>query len=649
MTTEIRKKNKLVPYLIAISGLVISVFIFVAYEFARNSYNQAVSEGKSTATRLAKTLGEHVEVSFLGSYILLRRVIEQLQYRTYNNLSRPAVEKKFKELLEQTPQVSALALINSQGAVEIAASNDNGEDWANYSNKPIGPKLSAILRSMDNTDRYIARYDYLRSGKPTIIIARKYDRPDGSFGGLIIASINQQYFVDFYDSIAQGSHKFMAIMLYNNNSVIASSPYNSTLNELLSRQFLSDVDKSKSETYLQQATSDTYDKIMVVKLMDSMKIAVNVTIDREDYIDDWRINRLKDIGFVSLFMVFGYILAWFAITMAKQVNKVEESEGKAILASQAKSEFLATMSHELRTPLNAIIGFSEMINAGYFGDVNDKQKERINDINLCGSHLLQLINDILEFSKGEAGKLELAEEEVDLNELIDEAVRITLGRIRNKNINLVANTTPNLPMILADKRKIRQMLINLLTNSCKFTPENGTITVTSNINTNKNIWFSVTDTGVGIAEADIPKALSVFGQVNRSQNQEGTGLGLPLCKMHAELHGGKMELTSKVGEGTTVKIIFPAKRTLTKASVQQISGHKTSSPASEVSETQRIYQQPATANQSPSKQEIPTYKPSVPTNPTNLSPSLPDKPKAEAALYKPNSPPISEPSAPLAN
>src|SRR4029077_1318933 len=137
-------------------------------------------------------------------------------------------------------------------------------------------------------------------------------------------------------------------------------------------------------------------------------------------------------------------LSYFAVNMARQIIRVEESEASAILASQAKSEFLANMSHELRTPLNAIIGFSEMINSGYFGPLNAKQKERIHDINLCGSHLLQLITDILEFSKGEGDKLELIEEKVDLAEIINESVRIMNGKFKTKNIQAVIATEPNL-------------------------------------------------------------------------------------------------------------------------------------------------------------------------------------------------------------
>jgi signal transduction histidine kinase len=154
----------------------------------------------------------------------------------------------------------------------------------------------------------------------------------------------------------------------------------------------------------------------------------------------------------------------------------------------------------------------------------------------------------------------LIEEKVDIAEIVNESVRIMSGKIRSKGIHVVVAIEPEIPFVWGDKRKIRQVIINLLSNSVKFTPENGTITVAVRLDQHDNMNLIVADTGIGIAENDIAKALSVFGQVHRSKSHEGTGLGLPLCKMYAELHDGKLILTSKLGEGTTVRVIFPHHR-----------------------------------------------------------------------------------------
>ncbi len=560
---EQRLKSPRIRYLIAFSVFIMLTFSFIVVYQGKNAYTQALKDGEQDSIRLSNILGEHVELSFLGVDLALRRVIERQFFNSLFNNNIPQYnEQDFKIWLNETPQIAGIALIDDKGVIKASANKENYDKWLDYHKKPIGQKLFQYMRDTDNNDVFIGK-NYVDNQNPIIIMCRRYNKIGGEFGGIVVASIDPQYFVNFYDSIATGNQKFMSIMLFD-RTLLASSPYKSTLNELLGRDFLAGQEKTPNAVYHRYVSSTDSNKIMSLKILRNMPIAVQITIDEDDYLANWRQSRLRDVGFLLLFTIFGSILSFFAIIMARQILRVQESESTAILASQAKSEFLANMSHELRTPLNAIIGFSEMINSGYFGPLNANQKERIYDINLCGNHLLQLITDILEFSKGDAGKLELVEEKVSLAELINESVRIMKGKIKTKDIDLIVRIEPQLPLLWGDSRKIRQILINLLSNAFKFTPEHGVITVSARYDSHQNLMLIVSDNGIGIAESDIPKALSVFGQVHRAKNHEGTGLGLPLCKMYAELHEGKLVLTSKQNEGTTVKIIFPHQRSLTK-------------------------------------------------------------------------------------
>ncbi len=554
-------KSPRIRYLIAFSAFIMLTFIFIVVYQGKNSYTQTIKDGEQNSIRLANILGEHVELSFLGVDLSLRRIIERQFFNSlFNNNIPQYTEQDFKIWLNETPQISGLALIDDRGVIKVSANKEGYSNWLDYHKKPVGQKLFRHMRETDNNDVFIGK-NYVEGQTPTILMSRRYNKLGGDFGGVVVAAIDPKYFVNFYDSIASGNQKFMSIMLFD-KTLLASSPYKSTLNELLGRDFLAENEKIPNSVYVKTATSTDSKKIMSLKLLRNMPLAVQITLDEDDYLASWRQSRLRDVGFLVLFTIFGSILSFFAVVMARQILRVQESESAAILASQAKSEFLANMSHELRTPLNAIIGFSEMINSGYFGPLNANQKERIYDINLCGNHLLQLITDILEFSKGDAGKLELIEEKVNLSDLVNESVRIMKGKIKTKDIDLIVKTDPQLPLLWGDSRKIRQVLINLLSNAFKFTPEHGVITISASIDSHHNLMLIVSDSGIGIAENDIPKALSVFGQVHRSKNHEGTGLGLPLCKMYAELHDGKLVLTSKLNEGTTVKIIFPHQRTL---------------------------------------------------------------------------------------
>ena len=555
-----RPNSPRIRNLVGFSVLIMVIFCgIVAYQGSR-AYKQAIADGEEKSTRLAHILGENAELTFLGVDLSLRRAIERQYFNSLfgNNLPE-YTEQNFKVWLNETPQIVALALIDENGIVAVAAHKKNYEHWLDYHKTMVGQQLFDHMRDADDTYVFIGKHE-TENHTPLILMSRRYNKLNGEFGGIVVAAINPEFFTDFYSSIASGNQRYMSMMLPD-STVLVSGPYVSEADEKLVKQHLASLpatgDQVKSKTLI-----DSTIKIVSTKRLKNMPIIVSVVLDEEDFLYVWHQYRMKDFGFLTLFVIFGSVLSFFAITMAKQIIRVEESEAAAILASQAKSEFLANMSHELRTPLNAIIGFSEMINSGYFGPLNAKQKERIHDINLCGSHLLQLISDILEFSKGDAGKLELVEEKVDLSEIINESVRIMNGRIRTKAIHIVVSIAPNLPFLWGDKRKIRQILINLISNSIKFTPEDGTITVAARLDPHDNLAIIVADTGIGIADGDIAKALSVFGQVHRNKSHEGTGLGLPLCKMYAELHEGKLLLTSKVGEGTTVRVIFPHQRLL---------------------------------------------------------------------------------------
>ena len=232
-------------------------------------------------------------------------------------------------------------------------------------------------------------------------------------------------------------------------------------------------------------------------------------------------------------------------------------------ANRSKSDFLTTMSHELRTPLNAIIGFSDILKSQIFGPGgSEKYCEYANDINNSGQHLLDLINDILDLSKVEAGQEELHEEDIVIPELIGSITSLVRQRASKKGVKLEMEVQKDLPSLHADKRKLKQIFINLLSNAIKFTEAGGRVTFSAWCDTENGYVFQIADTGIGIAPADIPKALSKFGQVDSDINRQnaGTGLGLPLTKELIELHGGSLDLQSVLGEGTTVTVRFPAAR-----------------------------------------------------------------------------------------
>jgi signal transduction histidine kinase len=250
-----------------------------------------------------------------------------------------------------------------------------------------------------------------------------------------------------------------------------------------------------------------------------------------------------------------------AIQNARLFRELEEKSRQLETASRHKSEFLANMSHELRTPLNAVIGFSEVLQEEMFGELNPKQMEYVQDIHGSGKHLLSLINDILDLSKVEAGRMELELGPFNLPAALENALTLIRERAARHELGLELKLGPRVGDLVGDERKVRQVLLNLLSNAVKFTPPGGRIVVAATP-ANGTVEVSVSDTGIGIAPEDHEAIFEEFRQVGTdyARKREGTGLGLSLAKRFVELHGGRIWVKSEVGKGSTFTFTLPVRR-----------------------------------------------------------------------------------------
>ena len=253
--------------------------------------------------------------------------------------------------------------------------------------------------------------------------------------------------------------------------------------------------------------------------------------------------------------------AVIAIENVRLFKELEVANHELAAASQHKSEFLANMSHELRTPLNAIIGFSEVLIERLFGELNPKQEDYIRDIHGSGKHLLTLINDILDLSKVEAGRMELELSTFQLSSALSNAMILVRERAQRHSILLGQQVDATLGEIVADERKFKQILLNLLSNAVKFTADGGRVDVNAR-REDGNAVIAVHDTGIGIATEDQAAVFEEFRQVGRdyTRKQEGTGLGLALTKKFVELHGGRIWVESEPGKGSTFTFTLPLQR-----------------------------------------------------------------------------------------
>jgi len=274
------------------------------------------------------------------------------------------------------------------------------------------------------------------------------------------------------------------------------------------------------------------------------------------------------VGVFSSYVQELYIRKEFISTemLKQEKSRVIDLLTEAQAANKAKSDFLAIMSHELRTPLNAILGFSEIIKIRMFGPIgSEKYSSYVEDIHSTARHLLTIITDVLDFSKAEVGKLSIAEENVDIIDVLDQCFRIVRDKAAQSGLRMSLRDIPRHVVLKMDKTLIKQVFINLLSNALKFTPPGGEINASIVRKADGGWSVRIADTGIGIAEADIPRVMEPFVQVESVMVRKhgGTGLGLPLSKKIMLLHGGNLEIASTLGAGTTVIVDFPASRFVT--------------------------------------------------------------------------------------
>ena len=290
------------------------------------------------------------------------------------------------------------------------------------------------------------------------------------------------------------------------------------------------------------------------------------------------ISQTKTIYLFSVLGAGAYVMIMalaHARLLSRQAELVKNTEAQrkineellfakeaAQAANRAKTEFIATTSHELRTPLNAIIGFSQLIKTQTLGPINDRYLGYIRDIEESGTHLLEIINDILDIAKADSGRIELTEEEIDVRQLIAASLRLVHGRAVKAGLSISVRVPNDGPPLRADRRRVKQTLLNLLGNAIKFTPTGGSIVVTAGVDHDGTFAIAIADSGIGIPPEKLDKVKQPFFQIDNSlaRKNEGLGLGLSLASTFMERHGGKLELASELGNGTRATMRFPASR-----------------------------------------------------------------------------------------
>ncbi len=583
---------------VSVIALFLLVFIWIQDRNARldAAFQASIEDAQTAAEHAARTF-ETVEIT-LGMFA-----------RHMGNNLGPVGRLEVRPLelqgaIEDLQHVSAITVANPDGRIIFSSDDERVE-----ARQASVERYLSHYRTTGSTILHVVPWQPNPDSDPAIepiTIAAGIEDSAGNFNGLMIAEVDPDFFRDFYELTIGGDRRFGAALLTNSFRVISnSSHFSETADDLLG-ETVSFGSPRAGRSVLPSVLVGESD-------MDSGYVGATVPIAgwpllalvtyAPNEILKQSLGIRVGLAAAAVVVILAGLVAFLILSrnygkqhrafvqleesrreLAHQVVELEDSQARLekqgdqlkdmaeelILAKQsaeqgnrAKSNFLAQMSHELRTPLNAILGFSEIIRDQIFGaDCPDRYVSYADDIHSSGRHLLDIINDILDLSKIEAGKMELIEEIVDISEVVEEVRRILAPRADDSGLGLVTDLPPTLPHMRADRRAVKQILINLLGNAIKYTPSGGSVTVSVAI-AEGACRISVADTGIGISDEDMPNVLLPFGQVSAvDRSKGGTGLGVPIVSALARLHGGDLQVQSTPDIGSTFIVTLPRERIL---------------------------------------------------------------------------------------
>lgn len=530
-------------------------------------YHEAIRDTYVTGETVALLVEEHVSRSIDAADQLVLRVRERLAptgVRSYDDADR----QWLLSLEKETPGIDAVGIADRDGRMVLHTRSVTGV-------LSIADRGYFRHHLETGASFFIGQAVPARSHpeKSVFTVSRSIIGPDGSFQGIVVVGIDVAYFNAIYRRLRLGDNAAVAI-LRQDGALLLREPFVPKLIEPGMaerirgwRVFTDFLDHGISAgTYEGPTTSDDLTRTYAFRQVSGFPLVVVVMLAHSDAVMALLPGILRGVGLTGALLLTLLLLSWWSLRIfdreAQARNALAEALEAAEAANQAKAAFLSNMSHELRTPLNAVIGFAEAVHQGYAGPTTERQREYLADMRDAGQHLLDILTDMLDFSRLASGNMSLDETFIDLGSVAESAVERFRGPAAGKGIALIVERPAELPELRGDAQRCRQILLHLLSNAVKFTPPGGCIQVSVLQVPSGGLAIQVRDNGRGMNATDIPGAMEAFSLLASSptKTQDGAGIGLPLAKRLTELHGGSLVMASSPGNGTVVTVTFPAER-----------------------------------------------------------------------------------------
>jgi len=537
-------------------------------------HQQALRDAESRLAQLNLVLTEQVERSFQSIDTVLQ-TIAAISGRgdLFNRAVLPRMQAYLANQAEASPHVRSFFVMNQDGDLIIDSGNPvarryNGADRDNFQ----------FLKSAKSDDVHIAAPLLGRlSGEWLFTVSRRLEDQNGEFAGIISSTVDILYFARFFESVNLGDDSRITLWR-NDGTFLVGTPF---VERRLGRKheemtaWIESLGGRKTGVLRQNGLVGGEERMTSFNMMKSYPILIQVSRSIDGILAPWR-GESYALGVFALLAILvlcgiGWVLLMMARAQENLLLSAYEARAHAEYASKLaeranrqKSKFFSAVSHDLRTPLCTISGFSDLMLAGHAGALTEKARDYVENIQNCGKYLLELLNDLLDMGKIEAGRLTLSEDEFGLRGVVQECLRQSSALSTAARVALAPYQGAEFGL-RADPLRMRQILFNLLSNAIKFTPAGGRVEIATARAADGSLRISIKDSGIGMSREEITTALEPYGQVRNdfTRTREGTGLGLPLVKSLVDMHGGRLEIDSEPGAGTTVTVVMPAERVLT--------------------------------------------------------------------------------------